>query len=86
MAVRSVANDHGLTRLAVSPSKRVGNAVTRNRVRRRLKEAFRCLSVTEGFDIVIVPRPEAAKASFWDLKAELVLLLGRARPLAPTAS
>jgi ribonuclease P protein component len=85
MAVRSVPNDSGVTRIAVSASKRVGNAVVRNRVRRRLKEAFRCLPVSEGFDVVIVPRPEAAKARFTDLKADLTLLLRRARLLAEGA-
>jgi ribonuclease P protein component len=82
MALRSVANGGPLTRLAVSASKRVGNAVVRNRVRRRLKEAFRCLPLNEGYDIVIVPRPEAAKASFGALKEELTLLLKRGRLLA----
>jgi ribonuclease P protein component len=70
-----------VTRLAVPASKRIGNAVVRNRVRRRLKEAFRCLSVLEGFDIVITPRPLAAQATFAQLSAELGLLLTRARLL-----
>ena len=82
MAVRSVANDSQVTRVAVSASKRLGNAVIRNRVRRRLKEAFRCLPLKEGFDVVIVPRPEAGQASFAALTAELSLLLKRARLLA----
>jgi ribonuclease P protein component len=81
MAVRSVANDLDLTRMAVSASKRVGNAVVRNRVRRRIKEAFRFLPVSEGFDVVIVPRPEAAQAGFAALQSELALLLKRARLL-----
>ena len=67
--------------MAVSASKRVGNAVVRNRVRRQLKEAFRCLPVNEGFDVVIIPRPEAALAGFAALQAELALLLKRARLL-----
>ena len=82
MAVRSLANEAGITRVAVSPSKRIGNAVVRNRVRRRLKEAFRCLAVIEGFDVVIVPRAAAAEAGFSSLKDELTLLLQRARLLA----
>jgi len=81
LAVRSVANETGVTRLAVSASKRLGNAVVRNRVRRRLKEAFRSLTLNDGFDVVIVPRPGAAKADFWTLKGELSLLLKRARIL-----
>jgi len=81
MAVRSVANGGLPTRIAVSASKRVGNAVVRNLVRRRLKEAFRLLPVVEGFDVVIVPRTDSAKADFQALKSELALLLKRARLL-----
>ena len=81
MAVRSVPNGGLPTRVAISASKRVGNAVVRNRVRRRLREAFRLLPVVEGFDVVIVPRADSAKANFQTLKAELTLLLKRARLL-----
>jgi len=81
MAVRSVENEGSFTRLAVSASKRLGKAVVRNKVWRRLREAFRSLAVREGFDIVIVPRAEASRSDFRVLKAELELLLGRARLL-----
>jgi ribonuclease P protein component len=50
-------------------------------VRRRLREALRLLPVREGFDVVITVRPEAAKVSFHALRAELMLLLRRARLL-----
>jgi RNase P protein component len=35
----------------------------------------------EGFDIVITPRPVAARASFGQLRADLELMLSRARLL-----
>ena len=82
LAVRSLATDLKVSRYAFSVSRRVGNAVVRNRVRRRLREAARSLAVHEGFDIVIVARPEAATSDFHGLKAELSLLFGRARMLA----
>ena len=81
IAVRSVANGLPLSRHAYAVSKRVGNAVVRNKVRRRLREALRSLPVIEGFDIVISVRPEAAQATFQNLKAELATLLKRARLL-----
>jgi ribonuclease P protein component len=81
LAVRSVANGQPLSRFAYAIPKRVGTAVVRNRVRRRLREAIRMLPFQEGYDVVISVRPEAAPASFHDLKQELTLLLRRARLL-----
>jgi ribonuclease P protein component len=81
LAVRSIPNEGELSRYAFAISKRVGNAVVRNRVRRRLREVLRLSPVREGFDIVITVRTDAATASFWDLKAELAMLLKRARLL-----
>jgi ribonuclease P protein component len=70
-----------LTRHGYAIPKRVGPAVTRNLVRRRLREALRLLPLREGFDLVITVRPEAAKVSFHALRTELILLLRRARLL-----
>ena len=81
MAVRSIANEQTLTRYAFAVSKRVGKAVTRNRVRRRLREILRALPVRESFDIVLTVRPESATATFQELKTELELLLNRAKLL-----
>ena len=81
MAVRSIPNGLPTTRLAFSVSKRVGKAVVRNKVRRRLREATRSHPVAGGFDIVIVARPEAAATDYHGLRVELGLLLKRARLL-----
>jgi ribonuclease P protein component len=79
IAVRSARNDQTWSRFGYSISKRVGSAVTRNRVRRRLREILRQQPLQEGFDIVIVARPAAAESDFASLKAEAERLLGRAR-------
>ena len=81
MAVRSVANQGPLSRFGYAIPKRVGNAVIRNRVRRRLREILRLLPLKEGFDVVITVRQEAAQASFQALRTELMNLLRRARIL-----
>jgi len=75
----------GLSRFAYMIPRRVGKAVTRNRVRRRLREALRSLPLVEGYDLVVSARQEAAAASFHALRAELVMLLRRARLLDASA-
>lgn len=53
-------------------SKQVGNAVIRNTVRRRLKDACaRQLPLPDGVDIVIRALPSAAEAPFVDLLSDL---------------
>ncbi len=61
-----VKSRYGGVRAGFSVSKKVGNAVVRNRVRRRLKEAFlRLLPELEGnLSIVFVARPCIAEAEF----------------------
>jgi ribonuclease P protein component len=48
-------------RLGLAVSRRVGNAVTRNRIKRRLREAFRlCQSDLPPVDLVVRVRPHEA--------------------------
>ena len=51
-------NRAGICRIGITTSKKIGNAVERNRSRRLLKEAFRsvCTKVNPQYDIVIVAR------------------------------
>lgn len=81
LAVRSVGNELELTRFAYAIPKRVGKAVVRNRVRRRLREILRLLPLQEGFDVVISVRPEAANSTFFALKQEAETLMRRGRLL-----
>ncbi len=57
----------------MSVSKKVGNAVVRNKIRRRIKEIFRSTlaDVPESFDLVVSARPGAGEANFEDLKKDL---------------
>jgi ribonuclease P protein component len=55
-------NRRGETRVGITTSKKLGNAVTRNRCRRVIREAYRALApeVKSGYDIVFVARTRTA--------------------------
>lgn len=65
----------GPARVGVVVGRRVGRAVVRNRVRRRLREILRQLPLAPAQDVVVTARPQAAAASFWELREELTGLL-----------
>ena len=80
-------NNLDLSRFGWSIKKGLGNAVRRNRIRRRLREIVRLhrQEIAPGWDIVIHPRSSAATADFAPMAQELMKLLPRA-DTAPGAS
>jgi len=52
-----------LCRYGITTSKKIGNAVTRNRARRVIREAFRAVepSIRPGYDFVFVARGRTAR-------------------------
>jgi ribonuclease P protein component len=54
----------GLVRYGLVAGKRIGNAVKRNRIKRRLRAAVRESVLTPGFDYVLIAGPGVATASF----------------------
>jgi len=71
-------NTLGHARLGLSVSRKVGNAVVRNRWKRLLREAFRLSreSMPSGIDLVIVPRAGAVP-TLAGVQASLARLAGR---------
>ena len=61
-------------RLGVTVSTKIGGAVQRNRVRRRLKEIYRLNENTlpVGFDIVIVARVRSRYAGYWEIESSVL--------------
>ena len=64
----------GDCRVGFTVSTKLGNAVTRNRVRRRLREIYRLHGheLLPGTDMVVVARFKAAGASYWQLDRAFV--------------
>ena len=65
-------NELGTPRLGLSVSRKVGNSVMRNAVRRRLKEVFYSAlpEIPGNLDLVVSARPAAAGADFGELNEE----------------
>ena len=78
LVMRALPNELVLSRYGISVSKRVGNAVIRNRVKRRLREIMRAVPLKPGWDIVFIARPAAAGIDYTGLKQAVEDLLTRA--------
>ena len=78
VTIRTLPNGTDDYRLGLAVSKAVGNAVVRNRVKRRLREIVRGARVAPGCDVVVVARPSAADAPFAGLRADVMGILRRA--------
>lgn len=69
--------------LGLSVSKKIGNAVTRNRVKRYIKEVFNTLGdeINPNFDYVIIARKPTASMDFFETQKSLIHVLSLAKIL-----
>jgi ribonuclease P protein component len=72
-------------RMGLSVSKKVGNAVTRNRIKRYIREAARAVEnhFITGVDCVIIARKQTAEMDFKNMSQSLYHALKRAGVLKP---
>jgi len=69
-------NQLGTTRLGITVTKKVGNSVQRNRVKRLLREFFRLNkhSLPDSYDIVIIVKQKVPYLKYRDVYAQLEAL------------
>jgi ribonuclease P protein component len=66
-------------------TRKLGKAVVRNKVRRRMRETYRSLSgELRSADVALVAYPVAARASFGALRDDITALLRKAGLLGPS--
>ncbi len=78
MALRAMHNDLRTSRIGIVASKKVGNAVIRNRAKRLLREAVRLHSIEPGWDIVIIARKKMVGKKYGDIEPAFAGLMGKA--------
>ena len=73
-------NRKGKVQVGFSVSKKIGNSVTRNRAKRRLKACFSPLlpQVKPGYNLIFIARSAALTAPFLTMKKSMVTCLKRA--------
>jgi ribonuclease P protein component len=81
LVMKALPNGLSLSRYGFSVSRRVGKAVTRNRVKRLLREILRLTPLQPGWDIIFIARPVAATADYANLEKSVKSLLSRAQLL-----
>ena len=84
LVLRIAPNSLEYSRFGFTVGRRVTRkAVVRNRVRRRIREAARHVSVQAGWDLLFIARPGAADASFKALREAVLDVERRAKVLGP---
>jgi ribonuclease P protein component len=82
LVLKALPNQLELSRFGISVSKRVGKAVTRNRIKRLLREILRVSCLNPGWDFVFIVRNPAANSHYHQLEESVRSLLSRVKIVA----
>lgn len=79
--MKALPNNLEISRFGFIVSKKLGKAVERNKLKRRLREIVRSLPVKEGWDIIFIPKKEAINSEFLLIKEKSIDLLSKGKLL-----
>ncbi len=70
-------NNLGYNRVGYSITKKVGNSVVRNKLRRRMKEIYRLnlLDLEKGYDLVFIPKKNVTEISYKTLESAMLHII-----------
>jgi ribonuclease P protein component len=85
MVLAFLRNELDQSRFGFVVSKRLGNAVVRNKIKRRMREAtrLRLPQIKPGFDLVVIARAPISVAGYREIEETLLYLLKKSKLLLP---
>lgn len=77
LVLYTLKNRNEGNRLGITVSKKMGKAVVRNRVRRKIRESYRLLEdkIPAGYDLCFVARGRAVEADFEKISSSMTYVL-----------
>lgn len=83
MTVFLLRTGSSTSRLGVAATRKLGDAVVRNRAKRLARELYRRHKPRPGLDVVLVPKREFLTADFADLERDYAALVSARQDRAP---